>query len=161
MDTVTNQRRVDALISQYGESHQNTINKLIHWFCVPAIVYSVLGLLWIVPTPDFFSGISPYLNWATLFIVTSMIYYLLLSLSLTFGMLFFSAALIYLLIATDQLSTPLWIISMVVFVIAWIIQFVGHYIEGKKPSFVEDIQFLMIGPLWLLSALYRKLRIPY
>ena len=47
------------------------------------------------------------------------------------------------------------------FVVGWIIQFVGHKIEGQKPSFFEDLQFLLIGPLWLLSDVYRRLGISY
>ncbi|MEM7282985.1 MAG: Mpo1-like protein [Pseudomonadota bacterium] len=154
-------RNVDHLISRYGESHQNPVNKLIHWFCVPAIVYSVLGILWIIPTPSVLQEVSPLLNWATLFVIASMFYYLFLSFSLSVGMLFVSGGLIYLLSITEGLSMPLWQIAILVFVVAWIVQFIGHYIEGKKPSFVEDVQFLMIGPLWLLSALYRRLKIPY
>ena len=48
-----------------------------------------------------------------------------------------------------------------IFVIAWIGQFIGHKIEGKKPSFLEDLQFLMVGPAWLLSFIYKKVGIKY
>ena len=56
---------------------------------------------------------------------------------------------------------PLWIFSVIIFVIAWIGQFIGHKIEGKKPSFIEDLQFLLIGPAWLLSFIYKKIGIKY
>jgi uncharacterized membrane protein YGL010W len=52
------------------------------------------------------------------------------------------------------------ILALFVFVLAWIGQFIGHKIEGKKPSFIKDIQFLLIGPIWLLSDIYNKLKIP-
>ena len=50
---------------------------------------------------------------------------------------------------------------MAIFVLAWIGQFIGHKIEGEKPSFFEDLQFLLIGPDWLLGAIYQKLGIRY
>jgi uncharacterized membrane protein YGL010W len=51
---------------------------------------------------------------------------------------------------------PVWAICLTLFVVAWIGQFIGHKIEGKKPSFFKDVQFLLIGPAWLLSKVYRK-----
>ena len=59
----------------------------------------------------------------------------------------------------SKLSYPLWLISVIIFILSWAGQFYGHKIEGKKPSFFKDIQFLMIGPLWLLSKLYKKIGI--
>jgi len=53
------------------------------------------------------------------------------------------------------------LVSLGIFVIAWIGQFIGHKIEGKKPSFLEDLQFLLIGPAWLLHFIYKKLGIVY
>jgi uncharacterized membrane protein YGL010W len=55
----------------------------------------------------------------------------------------------------------LWVTSLVIFVAAWIGQFIGHAIEGKRPSFFKDLQFLLIGPLWLLAAAYRRLGLRY
>jgi uncharacterized membrane protein YGL010W len=49
-----------------------------------------------------------------------------------------------------------WKICLVLFVLAWIGQFVGHKIEGKKPSFFQDVVFLLIGPAWLLHFIYKK-----
>jgi uncharacterized membrane protein YGL010W len=56
---------------------------------------------------------------------------------------------------------PLWLVSLVIFAVAWIGQFYGHKVEGKKPSFFKDIQFLLIGPAWLMHFVYKKLGIPY
>lgn len=61
----------------------------------------------------------------------------------------------------SQLPIRLWLLSVIVFVIAWIGQFVGHQIEGKKPSFFKDLQFLLIGPLWLLAFVYRHFNWAY
>ena len=49
------------------------------------------------------------------------------------------------------------ILAIAVFVVAWIAQFVGHKIEGRKPSFLTDLTYLLIGPAWVLAKLYRKM----
>ncbi len=152
---------IEKWLDDYGESHQNPVNKAFHWVCVPAIVFSLIGLMWSLPVPRVFTEISPILNWGTLFLMASIVYYFILSATLALGMVAVSAGIIYALSALDALSTPLWQISIGIFVIAWIGQFIGHMVEGKRPSFFEDLQFLMIGPIWLLSFIYRRLGIPY
>jgi uncharacterized membrane protein YGL010W len=153
-------RKIDSLLNEYGQSHQNATNKLIHWFCVPAIFFSVVGLVFSIPVgplPELLPFLGNFANWATIVLVLVLIYYVSLSGPLTLGMLFFSALCLALANFLD-LTFPgyLWAISFGVFIIAWIIQFYGHKIEGKKPSFLKDIQFLMIGPAWLMHFIYKK-----
>ncbi len=154
-------RSVEMWLDEYGESHRNDTNKAIHWVCVPLIVLSVLGLLWSVPVPDAFADISPAMNWATLFMMAAMVYYFIMSISLGLGMVLMTALFVLALYGLAMLPAPLWASSLVIFVGAWIGQFIGHRIEGVRPSFFKDVQFLMIGPVWLLAFLYRKLGIPY
>ena len=154
-------RKVDQLLVEYGESHQNKTNKLIHWICVPAIFFVIIGLLWSIPNPIFFERFNFPVNFGTISLLIALTYYKSLSSSLTLGMIFVGAGIVAGNFYLDKLATPLWLISTVVFVIAWIFQFVGHNIEGKKPSFIKDLQFLLIGPLWLLHFVYKKLNIPY
>ncbi len=154
-------RSIDDWLIAYGASHQDPVNKRIHWICVPAIVFSLIGLLWALPVPAAFGDISPALNWAVLFAMAAVVYYFLMSVSLAVGATLVLALLLLLAAGLDELAAPLWAISLLVFVVAWIGQFIGHRIEGKKPSFFEDLQFLMIGPLWLLAAAYRRVGIPY
>jgi len=154
-------RSIDDWLAAYGASHQDPVNKRIHWICVPAIVFSLIGLLWAVPVPDAFGDISPALNWAVLFTMAAVVYYFVMSVPLALGATLVLVLLLLLAAGLDNLATPLWAVSLVVFVVAWIGQFIGHRIEGKKPSFFEDLQFLMIGPLWLLAAAYRRAGIPY
>ena len=52
-------------------------------------------------------------------------------------------------------------IYLLIFIIAWVGQFIGHKIEGQKPSFFEDIQFLLIGPAWIISFIYKKMGINF
>jgi uncharacterized membrane protein YGL010W len=154
-------RTADQWFEAYGESHQNPTNKLIHWICVPTIVASLLGMLWSVPVPSLVRGV-PYVNWATVLIALSMVFYLRLSVALAIGMLVYSIAVVLAIVQLERLAwRPLWQISVAVFVIAWVGQFIGHKIEGKKPSFFQDLQFLLIGPIWLLGALYRRLKVRY
>ena len=154
-------KTVDQWLNEYGESHQNSANKTLHWICVPIIVVSLIGLLWSIPVPQAMRNVSPLVNWGTLVLALGDLYYLRMSLSLALGMLAFVVLVTLCIVALQNLPWSLWAICLALFVVAWIGQFIGHHYEGKRPSFFKDLQFLMIGPLWLLSFIYRKLHIPY
>ncbi|HTH56963.1 MAG TPA: Mpo1-like protein [Cyclobacteriaceae bacterium] len=157
-------RKIDQLLSEYGESHQNATNKFIHWICVPAIFFSIVALIASIPS-DLLRAIFgdvPLLNWASVLLVLVMIYYLSLSVPLSIGMLFFSfVCLVVINALTKTFTTPLWLIALIIFVVAWVGQFYGHKVEGKKPSFFKDIQFLLIGPAWLMHFIFKKVGVPY
>ncbi len=150
----------------YGESHQNSTNKSLHWFCVPLIFFSLIGLLSLIPLGGLTSGVSPgsepYLHIGTLIILLGLLFFIRLSIPIAIGMLIVSALVLYSvkLVNLNFTENRLWI-YLTIFVVAWIGQFIGHKIEGKKPSFLKDIQFLMIGPAWLLHFIYRKTGIRY
>jgi uncharacterized membrane protein YGL010W len=148
-------RTVSDWLREYGASHENPTNKLLHWICVPPIVLSVLGFLWALPVPATLDAISPWLNWATFAAAFALVYYVALSPRLAFGIAIAFAVMLAIVSALATLPWPLWATSLVIFVVAWIGQFVGHAVEGKRPSFFKDLQFLLIGPLWLIAALYR------
>jgi uncharacterized membrane protein YGL010W len=158
-------RKIDQLLAEYGESHQNATNKTIHWICVPLIFFSIVGLISSIPSgfvQSFLGEGNPYANWATLILIIVIAYYVTLSIWLAIGMTLFSTLCIVTAAKLNALPiAPLWAISLGVFVAAWIGQFYGHKVEGKKPSFLKDIQFLMIGPAWLMHFIYKKLGIPY
>lgn len=144
----------------YGESHQNPVNKTIHWFCVPLIFYSIIGLLASIPhgflDAFFASALHPYIHWGTVLVLIGLIFYLLHSLSILIGVAVYSAICLLAVQWFSTLAMPLWLSSLIIFVAAWIGQFYGHKIEGKKPSFFKDLQFLLIGPAWLLHFIYKK-----
>ena len=158
-------RDIHSWLEAYGESHQNAVNKAIHWVCVPLIMLSLIALLAELPLPGillplFPEGVSAYAHWGALLLLGALLYYLSLSLSLSLGMLGLSCALLLFAEGLSALPLPRWQSALGIFIAAWVGQFIGHHIEGKKPSFLEDIQFLLIGPLWLMSFIYRVLRIP-
>jgi len=154
-------RLVERLLTGYGSSHKKATNRLIHWFCVPAIVWCVIALLWAVPTPAAFAAV-PLLNWATLALFGSLLYYIYMSPPLAVGFFAFAAACMGSIVAYERtVPFSLAAFATIVFVVAWIFQFIGHKIEGKKPSFFKDLQFLMIGPAWLMHFLYRKAGLAY
>jgi uncharacterized membrane protein YGL010W len=158
-------RKIDSLLSEYGESHQNSTNKLIHWICVPLIFFSIMGLIASIPS-GFLQSIlgegSLFANWAAVILVLALIYYVTLSIPLTIGMFLFAFLCLFLINKIVGANVaPLWAVSLGIFVLAWIGQFYGHKIEGKKPSFLKDVQFLMIGPAWLMHFIYKKIGIPY
>jgi uncharacterized membrane protein YGL010W len=154
-------RTVADWFGEYGESHANPTNKLLHWICVPPIVLTVIGFLWSVPMPAAVTAISPFLNLATLVVAVTVVYYFSLSPLLAVGAAAALALMLMLVRELSELPWPLWATCLVIFAVAWIGQFIGHAIEGKRPSFMKDLQFLMIGPLWLVAALYRRLGLQY
>ncbi|MGY0219092.1 Mpo1 family 2-hydroxy fatty acid dioxygenase [Endozoicomonadaceae bacterium StTr2] len=140
-------RTLEQWFEAYGSSHRNAVNKAIHWVCVPVIVFSILGMLW---------AWQPWLAMAL--IAISLMFYIRLSLRLTLAM----GGLLAICIGVGYVIEPvLFLVCSVLFVLAWVGQFIGHHIEGKKPSFFEDIQFLLIGPLWVIAFLFRKFGIKY
>jgi uncharacterized membrane protein YGL010W len=143
-----NARNIHALLEQYSESHRNPTNELIHFVCVPLIVFSLLGILW---------SLHPVLALAA--VGGTMWYYLQLSKPFAVGMLAMSILMLAILAAMPPMTVlPL---SIAVFVVSWIGQFIGHKIEGKKPSFIDDLRFLLIGPLFVLGFLYRRFKLTY
>jgi uncharacterized membrane protein YGL010W len=158
-------RKIERLLSEYGESHQNKTNKAIHWICVPLIFFSIVGFIVSIPAPPLralFGEASPFANWGTVVLLLVALYYISLSGLLAVGMVIVGVVCLFLANAIVKLEiAPLWLISFIIFVLAWIGQFYGHKVEGKKPSFLKDVQFLLIGPAWLMHFIYRKLGIPY
>ncbi|MBN2615044.1 MAG: DUF962 domain-containing protein [Bacteroidales bacterium] len=150
---------------EYGESHRHPINKLLHWVCVPSIFFSIVGLFASIPHAflDSWFPVSwaPYVNFATLALLLTMIFYFIISRTIFVGMVLVAALSLWgIAVVVQAAFMPLWLFSVLVFVVAWIGQFIGHGIEGAKPSFFKDLQFLLVGPAWLLHFVYRKLGIP-
>ena len=146
--TAPQMREIQRLLGHYGESHQNPTNEKIHFICVPTIVWTVLGLVWAIHPWAAYAGTA-----------LALLYYLSLSVPFACGMAIMASIMLAILHQIPQayvLPT-----AAAVFVIAWIGQFIGHKIEGKKPSFFEDVRYLLIGPLFVLSFLYRRLNIRY
>lgn len=139
-------RAIDVMIGQYAESHRHPTNVLIHWICVPIIVWSVLALL---------HALHPWLAWIAS--AAALVYYARLSLPMALAMALFSVA---------SLLTLPWVpypvtTAIVAFIVTWILQFYGHHVEGKKPSFLDDLRFLLIGPVFLLAKAFRRLGLRY
>ena len=151
---------ITTWFDNYSGDHRNATNQKIHVWCVPAILWSVIALLWTIPVPE---ALARPGAWAGLAMAVTLVFYWRLSRSLALGMLVlfvaFSGASVAISVALGM-RMLLWI-AIGVFVVAWIGQFVGHKIEGRKPSFLTDLSYLLIGPLWVLAKLYRKVGIPY
>lgn len=149
-------RPIDRWFASYSGDHQNPTNQKIHYFAVPTILWTVTALLWCVPVPGtwFVSGF-----WAAFASFGAWMFYNRASRRLGYGMLAVFVAMLWFnrwLHAAIGLGLLLKV-AVAVFVIAWIAQFVGHKIEGKKPSFLTDLVYLLIGPAWVLAKGYRKL----
>jgi len=152
-------KKAQEWFDEYAISHQNHTNQIIHYLCVPPIFFSVIGLLMCIPKSfleNTFGLYNPLLeNWAAVVSIFILIFYLRL------GFWYFVQMLLFILLAIIGNfwlgnNVNLLYASIIIFVVAWIGQFYGHKVEGKKPSFIKDLQFLLIGPLWVLKKLSTK-----
>jgi uncharacterized membrane protein YGL010W len=144
----------------YGQDHQNPTNRAIHWVCVPVILWCVIAGLWLIPIPPML-GRQGF--WAAAVMFFSFVFYYRISRAIGLGMV-----LVFVVfgLATEALYRRLGPVSLgelaaALFVLAWIGQFVGHKIEGHKPSFLTDLTYLLIGPAWLLGKLMRRVGLRY
>lgn len=154
------QRDMHSWLEEYGESHTNPTNELIHWICVPTIFFCVVGLLASLPSPPL-PFVTGYL-WVKLALLFTLLFYARRSFPLFIGMALWCVFCFGLAVWIDMRAPwPLWAICLILFIAAWIGQFIGHRIEGKKPSFLKDLQFLLIGPAWLMAKLYDRFGIGY
>ncbi len=152
------ERPIDRWFAHYSADHRNDANQWIHVFAVPLILWSVIALLWCIPAPGswFLPGI-----WAAMAMFAAWLFYYRASRAIGFGMLLVFVAMAWVTRALQEaLGTQglLWL-AVGVFVVAWIAQFVGHskLLEGKRPSFLTDLRYLLIGPAWVLAKAYRRL----
>ena len=153
-------RPVDRFLGNYSEDHRHPTNRLVHWVCVPLIVWSVIALLWVISVPP---GIGRPGLWAGAALVFASMYYIKLSMRLAIALVLFFALLMgitHLFYNAIGTSGLLWT-AVGVFVLAWIAQFIGHQIEGRRPSFLTDLVYLLVGPMWLMSKIFRRLGISY
>lgn len=159
--------KLDRLFDVYTESHQDRTNVLIHAICVPLISFGLIGLVWSIPFPhlDFMGSMNGFVNWASFLIAFIIYYYLKLSPTLSYGALFFIGLFSFFIVQLEYWEIAgglrLWQACLIAFVLGWVGQFIGHKVEGRKPSFLTDLKFLLIGPIWLLAKLYRLIGIPY
>ncbi|MEG2804078.1 Mpo1-like protein [Stenotrophomonas sp.] len=153
-------RPIDRYFASYADDHRHVLNQRIHVVAVPAILWSVVALLWCLPPliTWFQSGV-----WAALAMFAAWCFYNKLSRALGIGMLvqfFVFGCLCRLLEAEIGLQGLRWL-GLGVFVVAWVAQFIGHKFEGRKPSFLTDLTYLLIGPAWVVAKLYRRMGVPY
>lgn len=159
-DRTDPRREVDRWLGNYSEDHRNPTNIVVHWICVPLILWTAIAMMWTIPVP---AVIGRPGFWAGVAMFFALSFYLRLSRPLGLAML---VAFVVLGVITEVLylaigPANLLSLGIGVFVLAWIAQFVGHKIEGKKPSFLTDIAYLLIGPAWLVAKIMRRVGIAY
>jgi uncharacterized membrane protein YGL010W len=155
-------RSRDQYLTEYGKSHLNPLNKIIHLICVPAIFFATGGIGWCIPVGSFVPGLSaeiaPRVNLATLVALPIIVFYARLGpFTLLTGLIWMSLTFAG-CIAIQHAGLHLLWISIVVWVVAWALQFYGHHVEGAKPSFGDDLIFLLIGPLFVQEKFIRLVR---
>ena len=152
-------RHIDKLIAQYGASHQNRTNVLIHAIAVPSIFFVTIGLIWSIPVPDWLAQFD--VTWAHVLIIPTLYYYFRLSGPIGAAMTLLSLASFGGINLLVSAGISVWQFSLALFVVMWILQFVGHKVEGQKPSFFDDIRFLLVGPAWWWVHWLKRMKIAY
>jgi uncharacterized membrane protein YGL010W len=153
-------RRVDRLFAEYGRSHANPTNRLVHFVAVPMIAWSALAVAALVPLPSAIR-VAPWLNASHAVAAVALVYYLALSPRIAVAMAAQAVALLWLVGLARSAPVPFPLLIAVVFVVAVVMQAVGHRIEGRRPSFLSDVQFLLVGPAWLTALVFRRLGLRY
>lgn len=154
-----NARQIDRLLAEYGESHQNKTNIWIHAIAVPSIFWVTVALIWSIPTPEAIAFFN--VTWAHVLIIPVLYYYFLLSGPIGAAMTLLSIVTFVTIDWVALSGIVVWQFSLAVFVVMWILQFIGHHIEGKKPSFLKDLQFLLVGPAWWWVHWLKRMDIRY
>ncbi|WP_394220312.1 DUF962 domain-containing protein [Alteromonas gracilis] len=152
-------RSIERLLIQYGESHQNKANIIIHAIAVPSIYLVSIGLLWSLPVPDFIKHFE--ITWAHIIAIPVLYYYFMLSGPIGAAMTLLTIFCFGVINVLDYLNISVWLFSLVLFVVMWVLQFIGHHIEGKKPSFFDDLRFLLVGPAWWWVHWLKRMNISY
>ncbi len=153
-------RTAEEWFTSYSRDHQNPTNRAIHWVCVPCILWAAIAALWTIPVP---SALGAPGLWSWLAMTGALIFYIRMSRVLGLLMLALFALLGVLTAALYWALGPMALLGLAVgvFVLAWVGQFIGHYFEGRRPSFLTDLSYLMVGPAWLMSKLMRRAGIAY
>jgi len=152
-------REVERLINHYGESHQNKTNIWIHAIAVPSIYFVTIGLIWSIPVPEFIAQFN--VTWAHILIIPTLYYYFKLSGPIGAAMTLLTILVFGGIKLLVLAGISVWQFSLALFVVMWILQFVGHQVEGKKPSFFEDLRYLLIGPAWWWVHWLKRMNISY
>lgn len=153
--------------NEYAQSHQNKINKIIHWICIPLIFWSIIALFSLIPSNSIkiFNNetLNQFAHFGTIIILIGLLFYLKLSFKIFVGMFLFSLIVLIDIWLANQFfdKKTFTYLTVSIFVLSWAGQFIGHKIEEKKPSFIKDILFLLIGPAWLIGFIYSYLKIKY
>ena len=152
-------RTIEKLLEQYSESHRNKTNVIIHGIAVPSIFFVTFGLIWAIPVPEFIAVFN--ITWAHIVAIPVLFYYFKLSGPIGAAMTLFTIACFGGVKFLVHMNISVWQFCLALFVIMWILQFVGHKVEGKKPSFFDDLRFLLIGPAWWWTHWLKRLNISY
>lgn len=147
-------------LERYEASHSDLRFPAIYWAAVPLVVLGTVGILWSIPVPAEFFEISPLLNWGSAFLMAAAVYYFIISLSLAIGMLPFLVGLASVQMWLADSEYPAIYVSTGILLAGIIGLAIGLKSEGRFLAIARDLQLMMIGPAWLLSAVYRRLGIP-
>lgn len=152
---------IDGWLGRYEANHNDLRNPVVYWAAVPMLVLGTVGLFWALPVPLQFFEISPLLNWGSAFLMATAIYYFIISLSLAIGMLPFLLGLAAFQLWLAQSQYPPLGVSVGLLLAGTVGLWLGRRGPGSFRAMLQDFQLMMIGPVWLLSTIYKRFGVPY
>jgi uncharacterized membrane protein YGL010W len=152
---------IDSWLDRYEANHRDLRNPVVYWAAVPMLVLGTVGLFWALPVPQQFFEISPLLNWGSAFLMATAIYYFIISLSLAIGMLPFLLGLAAFQSGLAQSPYPPLGISVGLLAAGTVGLWLGRRGPGSFRAMLQDFQLMMIGPVWLLSIMYKRFGVPF
>ncbi len=148
-------------LAEYGDNHDQTGNRVLHWIAVPLFIIGTVGLLWALPIPGAFLKITPLLNWSITFLMAAEVYYFIISISLALGILPFVVATATLIALLSTAVTSLLLFSIAILILGMTGLYLAKGSRRDVHGLVRDMQLIMIAPIWLLARVYRRMGIPY
>lgn len=147
-------RTQQQFLDEYRKTHSNPTNALVHTICVPIILFASIGMLRTLPLGLWLgvaAPLAPWINGATVVAVLTLVFYATLSVRAVLYMTATFAVCAAIVIAMQDAGLPVLWICAGLWIAAWLGQFYGHHVEGAKPAFLDDVVFLLIGPLFILE----------
>ena len=159
--TVSTEGIADEWADRYGALRTSGPTAANAWLGIPLVLMALLGMLWSIPMPDALSQPSAAINAATMWVMASFVYYCILSIRIALGSLLLLVVLMLPSAWLERAGLPIWPFASALFAPAFAWQLVETRRATGKLRIFANMQYLMLGPVWLLRAVYRRAGVPY
>ena len=160
-------RYINACFDKYSPCYSTTAAKITTGIIISLILFSLLGLMWAIPFSylKFLGKYNGFFNWASFFIALCVYGYYKLSPVLSYFIFFILFAFSYGIMQLDlwhKYGGPaLWLICMIIFIVSFTVQVTTFRMENRRYSLTDNLQFILISPVWLLHFVLKRFTVRY